>query len=229
MKTPLPNKTLKYLVGALVVATTLSTYWTLGEKPSGLPQKLEAAKVVQDAPGVSARVQPAPAPAAPPQQESSVQPSRGLSPAAPSKQSPSTPGAPPTRLKEEVGRPNPFAPLVIAQRPLGPRGVLQPSSRPSPSSGPSAPWLGVGLPLPPGFTVPGGQGAPLPPPGAKMTVGAIVGGSERIAIITDLGKIFVVGVGDRVGDAVVVQILADKVVMRRGGVTFELRFEGGGS
>jgi hypothetical protein len=62
-----------------------------------------------------------------------------------------------------------------------------------------------------------------------MTVGAIIGGSERVAIIQDLGKIFVVGVGDRVGDAVVVQILEHKVVMRRGGVTFELLFEGGGS
>jgi hypothetical protein len=62
-----------------------------------------------------------------------------------------------------------------------------------------------------------------------MTVGAIIVGAERVAIIQSQGTPFVVGVGDPVGDAVVVEILEDKVVMRKGEVTFELRFGGAGS
>jgi hypothetical protein len=62
-----------------------------------------------------------------------------------------------------------------------------------------------------------------------MKVGAIVGRSERVAIIQNRGEILIVGVGDRVGDAVVVEILDNKVVMREGGVTFELPFGGEGS
>jgi hypothetical protein len=62
-----------------------------------------------------------------------------------------------------------------------------------------------------------------------MTVGAIFVGTERVAIIQAQGTPFVVGVGDPVGDAVVVEILEDKVVMRKGEVTFELRFGSAGS
>ncbi len=61
-----------------------------------------------------------------------------------------------------------------------------------------------------------------------MTVGAILGGSERVAIIREGGQVFVVSAGDTVGDASVVEVRDDKVVMRKGSVTFELPYGGGG-
>ncbi len=124
--------------------------------------------------------------------------------------------------REGLGRDNPFAPLVIPQRPFLGLGVPQPPR-------PGAPSFGIDLPLPPGGAASGGRGAPPPPPGAGMKVGAIVGGRERAAIIQYRGETFIVGVGDHVGDAVVVEIFDSKVVMREGGVTFELPFGGEGS
>jgi type II secretory pathway component PulC len=63
-------------------------------------------------------------------------------------------------------------------------------------------------------------------PGADMAVGAIIGGRERVAIIRQREKVFVVGIGDTVGGAVVTDIKDDKVIMRSGGRTFELAFGG---
>jgi Tfp pilus assembly protein PilP len=60
-----------------------------------------------------------------------------------------------------------------------------------------------------------------------MTVGAIIGGSERVAVIQEGGQIYVVGVGDHVGDAAVVEIRDDKVVLRKGDVTFEVPYGAG--
>lgn len=62
-----------------------------------------------------------------------------------------------------------------------------------------------------------------------MSVGAIVGsGSERVAIVQEGGQPHVVGVGERVGEAVVLEIRGDKVIMRQSAVTFELPYAGGG-
>jgi hypothetical protein len=61
-----------------------------------------------------------------------------------------------------------------------------------------------------------------------MSVGAILGGSERVAIIREGGQVYVVGTGDTVGDASVVEVRDDKVVMKKGSVTFELPYGGGG-
>jgi hypothetical protein len=141
-------------------------------------------------------------------------------PAAPSTRSQSLPAAPGAPSREGVGRDNPFASLVIPQRPSLGLGVPQPR--------PGAPSFGIDLPLPPGATPPGGRGTPPPPPGAGMKVGAIVGGRERAAIIQSQGQTFIVGVGDHMGDAVVVAIFETKVVLREGGVTFELAFGGEG-
>ncbi|HKV45670.1 MAG TPA: hypothetical protein VJT32_13515 [bacterium] len=127
--------------------------------------------------------------------------------------------APPTQNPAEAivgtggrGRSDPFAPLASAEQP-----------RPSPTLPPSP---GVGLPLPPGFTAPGGGPGtappPPPPPGAGMRVAGIMGSRSRVAIIEAQGKSYIVGVGERVNDAVVVAIDPEKVVMKQNNMTFEL-------
>lgn len=211
---PWSNKGLQVLliplvVVAAVVATALSTHGTFGKKP--------AAKSAPDAPATGARAS---------QVTPSGQPSGGSRPSAPSTPSQSAP-APTDQPRDAVGRPNPFTPLITRQRSFYAPQLGAPPRQPSRPGSPNAPAFGIDLPVPPGFTVPGAQAAP--PPGAGMTVGAIIGGSERVAIIQAQGTLFIVGVGDPVGDAVVVDILEDKVVMRRSGVTFELRFGGEGS
>jgi hypothetical protein len=55
-----------------------------------------------------------------------------------------------------------------------------------------------------------------------MTVKGILGGRARVAIIDAEGQTVVAGVGEHVGDAVVVSILFNKVVLKKRGVTFEL-------
>ena len=209
---------LQILLGALVVVAALSTYGAFVATRSRPLPNLAGARGTQVALGASVSAQPHPAPTAPGRQASTADPSGGAPPAVPSARSQSVPAAPLAR-PGTVGRPNPFAPLVVPQRSFVGQGVLPPGSRPG---------FGIGLPLPPGSAAPGGPGASPPPPGAGMTVGAIIGGSERVAIIQNQGEIFTVGVGDHVGDAVVVEIHTDKVVMRKGEVTFELPYGGGG-
>lgn len=82
--------------------------------------------------------------------------------------------------------------------------------------------------MPPGFATPGtGPGAAPPPsPGAGMRVTGIMGSRNRVAIVESEGKTYIVGVGERVGDAVVVSIMPNKVVLRQHNVTFELGFGG---
>jgi predicted membrane protein len=88
---------------------------------------------------------------------------------------------------------------------------------PGPSAEAGAPLvLGVGPP----------QGTPRLPPGAGMAVTGILGGSVRVAIIRVEGQTVIAAVGERVGDAVVVAILANKVMLKKNGVTFELPMEG---
>ncbi len=85
--------------------------------------------------------------------------------------------------------------------------------------------------MPPGFAAPGGGPGGTPPasPGAGMRVTGIMGSRARVAIIEVEGKTHIVGVGERVGDAVVVQILPEKVIMKKYNVTFELGVGGDGS
>jgi hypothetical protein len=215
---PRPTKPVRFLVGAFAIITALSTSGAFGSKDSDPSQTLQAARVAQAAPVSSAAASPVAAPAtlgreASPADRPSAAPPRPAPPA----RVQSLPVAPPARPQEAVGRPNPFAPIV----------VVPPPSRPLAGGAPS---FGLDLPLPPGFAAPGAPGAPPPPPpGPGLKVGAIVGGSTRVAVIDEGAKIFVVGVGDRVDDAVVVSILKDKVVMRKGGTTFDLPFGGEGS
>jgi Tfp pilus assembly protein PilO len=184
---------------------------------SGRSENLEAAKGVRVAFGASVSA-PHGAATILGSQASTAGPLDSPLPAAPSARFQSPPGAPGAPAREGVGRDNPFASLVIPQRPSLGLGVPQPR--------PGAPSFGIDLPLPPGSTAPGGRIPP--PPGAGMKVGAIVGGRERAAIIQRLGETFIVSVGDHVGDAVVVAIFDTKVVMREGAVTFDLIFGGEG-
>jgi len=111
------------------------------------------------------------------------------------------------------GRTDPFSPLAVPE-----------SQRATP--GPALPPVpGVGLPMPPGFATPGG-GPSTPAPGAGMRVAGIMGSRQRVAIIEAEGQTYIVGVGERVGDAVVISILPDKVVMKQNNTTFELGFGG---
>jgi hypothetical protein len=212
------KKRLQFLVGALVIFTALSAYRTFVDKRPGPPQTLKTAAATQVAPDAAGAVRPfSVAPPLAEQEPAGGQPAAGPPPVPPSARlQPRSSGAQPDRPREAVGRPNPFAPLVVPQRQFTQLGILQPPSRPG------APPFGIDLPLPPG-------GGPPPPPGAGMKVGAIVGGIQRVAVIQEGEKILIVGVGDRVGDATVVEILKDKVVMQRGGVTFDLPFVGEGS
>jgi hypothetical protein len=82
------------------------------------------------------------------------------------------------------------------------------------------PSTGAGVPLVLAVGPPGGT--PPPPPGAGMMVTGILGGSARVAIIRTEGRTVIAGVGEHVGDAVVISILSNKVVLKKRGVTFEL-------
>ncbi len=100
------------------------------------------------------------------------------------------------------GRLDPFAPLV---------------TREGRSSGTFPPPSG-GFPLPPtpGLTPPPNT------PGAGMTVTGIIGGHSRVAIVEREEGSYVVGVGERVGDALVVAISADQVILKQHNATFAL-------
>jgi hypothetical protein len=59
-----------------------------------------------------------------------------------------------------------------------------------------------------------------------MMLNGIVGAKPRLAIISTGSGSKIVGVGDRIGDAVVVSILDDRVVLKQGATMLELRFGG---
>jgi hypothetical protein len=163
--------------------------------------------------------QPAPRPGLPLPPMSGVTTPAGKPPAATA----SAGGAPGASAEDAIvgtgprGRGDPFSPLAV------PESARPVPSTPSPSLPPPP---GVGLPMPPGFGVPGGGTTPPPAPGAGMRVAGIMGSRSKVAIVESEGKTYIVGVGERVGDAVVVSIQADKVIMRQKGVTFELGFGG---
>ena len=148
-------------------------------------------------------------------------PAGATPPGAPGPAAPGVTGATGSKVDREVavvgtgqrGRTDPFSPLAVPE-----------SQRASP--GPVLPPVpGVGLPMPPGFATPGG-GPSTPAPGAGMRVAGIMGSRQRVAIIEAEGQTYIVGVGERVGDAVVISILPDKVVMKQNNTTFELGFGG---
>lgn len=210
---------LRIPIALLAILTALSAYASVTEKHAAPAQTVKAAKAAQGIQDASSAAPAVPAPAAPARTASPGSPAGslpvplGLLTANPPARSPSTPASPSTRGGGAVGRSNPFAPPGFAL----------------PPAAPVVPTFGLDLPLPPGAAGPLGAGAaPPPPPGAGMTVGAILGGSERVAIIRQGGQVFVVGAGDTVGDAFVVEVRDDKVVMRKGSVTFELPYGGGG-
>ena len=59
-----------------------------------------------------------------------------------------------------------------------------------------------------------------------MAVTGILGGRARVAIIRVEGQTVIAAVGEHAGDAVVVAIHADKVVLKKNGTTFELPMGG---
>jgi len=110
------------------------------------------------------------------------------------------------------GRADPFAPLVTAQE----------SRTTAPFSSPLA---GIPLPPPPSFPTPQAipqNTSPPVPPGAGMVVTAIIEGNSQVAVVEKEGKSYVVGVGDRIGDAVVMGISVGQVVLKQGSNTFAL-------
>lgn len=174
-----------------------------------------------------------PAPGTPPPSPGAAQPAPAMKPG---KGSSTAPGSP---VGSEPAAPAPAAAPAKPQDPevavvgTGQRGRNDPfSPLVTPESQRAAPTLppppGVGLPMPPGFAAPGaGPGAGAPPaPGAGMKVTGIVGSRNRVAIIELEGQTHIVGVGERVGDAVVVSILPEKVIMKQHDVTFELGIGG---
>lgn len=161
-------------------------------------------------PGAGAAPQPAPA---------ALPGAKPLAPSGPSGSGAPAPATAPAKQDPELavvgagarGRHDPFSPLV-SNEPA--RATPSPTLPPPP---------GVGLPMPPGFAAPGAPGATQPPsPGAGMKVTGIMGSRARVAIIEVDGQTHIVGVGDRIGDAVVVSILPEKVIMKQHNVTFEL-------
>lgn len=105
------------------------------------------------------------------------------------------------------GRPDPFAALVA------PEGGSTRSTRMIPQ-----PVGGLPPSPPPGVTM----GAPLAPPGAGMTVTGIMGGGSRVAIVQKDQATYIVGIGDRIGGAVVTAISGDRVVLKEHNDTFAL-------
>jgi Tfp pilus assembly protein PilP len=59
-----------------------------------------------------------------------------------------------------------------------------------------------------------------------MRVAGIMGSRTRVAIIEADGKTYIVRAGERIGEALVVSVLADRVVIKQNNVTFELSFGG---
>ncbi len=253
MKPRIPKKALVPLsvLSTLVVLVAVLAYLGLAGKPSQ-PQPrsanltaapLRTAPIVPPAmtpaPGVargpqgpgtpaagtSTVAKPAGAMAPTPQTQTSKQaagsPAGAAPPGTPGPAAPGATGAAGSKADPEVavvgtgqkGRTDPFSPLAIPE-----------SQRASP--GPVLPPVpGVGLPMPPGFATPG-AGPSTPPPGAGMRVAGIMGSRQRVAIIEAEGQTYIVGVGERVGEAVVISILPDKVVMKQNNTTFELGFGG---
>jgi hypothetical protein len=213
------SKSLPILLGVLAVVLVGYAYSALRPRSASAPPAATALRPQTSSPapstgGPGLRAQPAP----PVPAGRAPHPSpAGPTASAPGLPVPRTPGGP---AAGAVGRPDPFVPLVVPPSPGGPVTASSP-----PGSPPSA----LGLPLPPGFTAPPGrmgQPAPAPSPGLGMAVTGIVGNSPRIAIIQSGGRSYVVGVGEQVGDAVVVGIDAHRVTLKRGSVTFELSLGG---
>lgn len=213
------SKTLPVLLGLLAVAVLIYVATTVRPRPAPVP----ASRLVPQATAVRPGSRPAaPVPSSSPS-SGAHGPSMAPHAAGPTPRGlglpiPRTPGGPGIGA---VGRPDPFVPLVVPPQPGGnPVTASQPAS-------PSA----LGLPLPPGFTTPSGPGRmnqvlQAPAPGAGMTVTGIVGNSPRVAIIQSQGRSYVVGVGEQVGDAVVLSIDPQRVTLKRGSVTFELSLGG---
>ncbi len=125
-----------------------------------------------------------------------------------SRVSPSPPSSTPLETPDVGrGRPDPFAPLVARER--GATRMFQQPAR--------------GIPLPPlPWVTPPPMGAPVAPPGAGKTGTGIIGGRSLVAIVRKEQATYVVGVGDRIGDAVVIAISGDKVVLKEHNDTFAL-------
>ena len=115
-----------------------------------------------------------------------------------------------------VGRSDPFVPLVASEGS---------SDEPPPQAS-----RNIQLPPPPELAPEANpQQSPTPAPAAApVTVAGIMGGAEaRVAIVKSEGTSYIVGVGEKVGDATVVAISEDNVVFKEAGSTRSVAVSGG--
>lgn len=107
---------------------------------------------------------------------------------------------------------------VELQAPFARQMPVRPALAPA-TTAPAAPVAPKPTPVAP----PSKRGSVPATPGAGMTVTGILEGKSRVAIVQAGGQSFVAGAGESVGDALVVSVLPDKVVLKRNGTLFELR------
>jgi hypothetical protein len=113
-----------------------------------------------------------------------------------------TPPTPPWTSDIGRGRPDPFAPLAREASGVPPRsGHFQP------------------MPVP---SVAISTATPVASPSAGMIVTGIIGGRSRVAIVQKGDGTYVVGVGDRIGEAVVTAVSENQVVLREHSRAFTL-------
>ncbi|MDR7544828.1 MAG: hypothetical protein QN120_11340 [Armatimonadota bacterium] len=163
----------------------------------------------------------APAPAASP---ALVAPAAPTPPAMPAPQV-ATPSPSPAPLPAAVGavgtgRPDPFAPLVVAAA-GGPAGVPLPPPAPLPP--PLFPGQAPGQPSP--------APTPTPPPkeASMAQLVGVLGDGGGVAIVRLEGKTYIVGVGDVILDKIkvaVVDVARFLVVLEQEGERFELKLGG---
>ena len=198
-----------------------STAPPVGPSAGGTPGGPSSMATPPRAPGTPPAAGKAAPPGAPP---AGTPPKAG--PPGPAPQGAPVPGLPvPTNVASTAANPNTEAALV-GKGEQGRTDPFSPLATQEGSGGPLPPLPSGQLPVPPGFVGgPGGPGTP-PPLGVGMRVAGIMGGRSRVAIIEADGRTYIVRAGERVGEAVVVSVLPDRVVIQQNNVTFELSFGG---
>ncbi|MDR5697250.1 MAG: hypothetical protein QN135_06005 [Armatimonadota bacterium] len=122
-----------------------------------------------------------------------------------------------------VGRGNPFVPLVVPpQAAAAPRPAAPPPPAVPPPFFPGPPAPGV-----PTGTGPGLAATPGPPRPPARVAGVLIQDGERMAILDIGGTTYIVKVGDIVEGFRVIEITAQRVVLRQGETRLELELGGG--
>lgn len=106
---------------------------------------------------------------------------------------------------------------VELQAPFAPQAPVRPAVSPNPAP-PAASVARKSTPVAPASRK---NSAPVTP-AAGITVTGILEGKSRVAIVQAGGLSFVAGAGESVGDALVVSVLPDRVVLKKNGTLFEV-------